>query len=98
MKTCPTCGRPEPEPIEDCEECKRMAKTTWIGEPPKCPKHSHLKGYTYGFDTDNNSLWTHNKFQPCLTEKVCEDDRKRGGSGVALVSCPCPKCSQRYKI
>lgn len=31
----------------------------------------------------------------CLTEKVCREDRKRGGAGVALVSCPCPKCRPR---
>jgi len=24
----------------DCEACKRLRKgTTWINEPPKCPKH-----------------------------------------------------------
>jgi len=32
----------------------------------------------------------------CLTEKVCEEDKRRGGSGVALVNCPCPKCSPRF--
>jgi rRNA maturation endonuclease Nob1 len=33
--------------------------------------------------------------QCCLTIHCCEEDRKHGGSGVAHVSCPCPRCTPR---
>jgi len=46
---------------------------------------------------DAQQNWkTEEDHQECLTEKVCEQDKKNGGSGIAMVSCPCPKCSPRF--
>jgi NAD-dependent SIR2 family protein deacetylase len=42
---CPSC-RPKPKRTdigfqeEKCPGCENAKKTTYIGEPPKCPKHS----------------------------------------------------------
>jgi len=108
MKDCPTCNRPVPEPIEDCEECKNLAKTSWIGDgPPKCPKHSHLK--TNYINTRNwKNDYSYQEGYPlkgakqsCLLEQATEEAKKHDpGRSVypILISCPCPKCRTRCKI